>query len=130
MLQQLTRYGVVGLANNAFGFILYLVLTHYGVEPKLAMSVVYTIGTMVSFTGNRKWTFSHGESAIGSMLRYTVALLLGYLINLSMLAFFTDIMGFSHQWVQAAAIFVVAAFLFVAFKFFVFPRRMSDGVSI
>lgn len=120
---------MVGLANNTLGFILYLFITHYGVEPKLAMTILYTIGTVLSFIGNRKWTFSHGGSVVGSVLRYAAALLLGYLINLSMLIFFTDMIGVPHQWVQALAIFVVAAFLFIVFRKFVFPKTKSDDVA-
>jgi putative flippase GtrA len=46
--------------------------------------------------------------------------LMGYFLNLLMLVFFVDWLGFAHQFVQAAAIVVVAVFLFVLFRVFVF----------
>jgi hypothetical protein len=36
-----------------------------------------------------------------------------------------DMLGYPHQWVQIAAIFVVAGFLFIAFKYFVFRDTES-----
>jgi uncharacterized membrane protein (GlpM family) len=44
----------------------------------------------------------------------------GYLCNLAILRVFVDRLGYPHQIVQAVAIFVVAAYLFLAFKMFVF----------
>jgi putative flippase GtrA len=128
MLLQLARYGVVGLANNAVGYIFYLFITHIGVEPKLAMTVVYAIGLTISYICNRKWVFPHRAPVTASLLRYVVAHLFGYLINLSMLIIFSSMMDFPHQLVQASAIFVVAAFLFVSFRIFVVPNSKQDGI--
>lgn len=58
---------------------------------------------------------------MGAGGRYIIAHCFGYLINLVILIIFVDELGFVHQWVQAIAIVIVAAFLFLAFKFFVFP---------
>jgi len=58
---------------------------------------------------------------MGAGVRYVIAHCIGYLLNLSILIVFVDKLGYAHQWVQAIAIFVVAAFLFLAFKVFVFP---------
>lgn len=58
---------------------------------------------------------------MGAGVRYVIAHCIGYLLNLSILIVFVDELGYAHQWVQAIAIFVVAAFLFLAFKVFVFP---------
>lgn len=129
IVRQLTRYGVVGLASNAVGYTLYLFITYAGVDPKQTVTVFYAIGAAIGFVGNRKWTFSHRGSVSTGALRYAVAHLLGYLINISMLIIFTDMMGYPHQMIQALAILVVAAFLFVAFRFFVFPKTNSESVS-
>jgi putative flippase GtrA len=64
---------------------------------------------------------------LNSGARYLVAHIFGYLVNLLILLTFVDRLGYSHQWVQAAAIIVVATFLFVAFRYFVFPRGGRNG---
>ena len=86
------------------------------------MTILYCVGATIGFIGNRKLTFSHQGNVLGSGLRYLIAHSTGYLINLAILIVFVDQYGYSHQWVQAIAIVVVAGFLFLAFRFFVFTR--------
>jgi putative flippase GtrA len=120
-VKQLVRYAVVGIASNVAGYLAYLLITWLGVGPKLAMSCLYVLGATVSFIGNRRWTFSHEGSISASAVRFAIAHALGYLLNLSILLVFVDHLGFPHQLVQAVAIVVVALFLFVLFRLFVFP---------
>lgn len=119
---QLFRYGLIGLASNFAGYLLYLSLTYFGVMPKMAMSVLYVAGATIGFFGNRRLTFAHKGSLAGAGVRYMIAHFFGYLINLSILILMVDKLGYPHQWVQAGAIFIVAGFLFLAFKFFVFAE--------
>jgi putative flippase GtrA len=126
-MQQLIRYGLVGAASNASLYFVYLLITYFGVEPKKVMTVLYIVGAFLGFIGHRKWTFTHKGALLGSGARYFIAHLFGYLINFLILLTFVDRLGYSHQWVQAAAIIVVAGFLFVTFRYFVFPKTESSG---
>ena len=117
---QLFRYGVVGLISNLIIYLLYLFFTYFGTEPKLAMTIVYLIGASISFFGNKSFTFNDKGGVFDSIVRYIMIHILGYLLNLSVLIVFVDKLGYSHQIVQGIAIFLVAAFLFVSFKWFVF----------
>jgi putative flippase GtrA len=122
-LRQLLRYGLVGVASNAVIYFVYLLITYLGVEPKTAMTLVYIIGATIGFIGNRKWTFAHRGDFSSAALRYIPAHLSGYLLNFMILFTFVDRLGYTHQWVQAVAIMIVAGFLFVVFKYFVFRER-------
>lgn len=122
-MRQLIRYGLVGVVSNLTIYIVYLLITFLGVEPKLAMTLVYIIGASIGFIGNRKWTFAHRGDSASAVLRYVLAHLFGYLLNFLILFSFVDRLGYAHQWVQAVAIIVVAGFLFIVFKYFVFPGR-------
>ena len=119
---QLFRYGLVGIITNIALYSFYLLITYLGIEPKKAMTISYIVGASIGFVGHREWTFSHKGALLGSGARYCIAHLLGYLINFLILLTFVDRLGYSHQWVQAAAIIVVAGFLFVTFRYFVFPK--------
>ena len=120
---QLARYGLVGLASNAAGYLVYLALTATGLAPRYAMSLLYTVGALAGFFGNRRLTFSHRGSVMSSGLRYALAHLGGYALNLFLLTLFAERLHYPHQAVQAAAVFVVAAYLFVTFRLFVFPAH-------
>lgn len=121
-IPQLLRYGLVGVVTNLALYCLYLLIAYLGIEPKKAMTISYVSGVFIGFVGHRKWTFMHKGALLGSGARYFIAHFFGYLINFLVLLIFVDKLGYSHQWVQAAAIIVVAGFLFVTFRYFVFPK--------
>lgn len=118
---QLFRYALVGLLSNVAGYLVYLAFTYLGGTPKVTMTLLYGVGAAVGFFGNRNLTFEHQGNIMGAGLRYVIAHCIGYLLNFSILVVFVDKLGYEHQWVQAIAIFIVAAFLFLAFKVYVFP---------
>lgn len=117
---QLLRYAAVGVLSNAAGYVVYLLLTYFGMSPKLAMTLLYGVGATVSFLGNRRYTFRQQGALLGVGGRYVIAHGLGYFINLSIQVIMVDVLGYPHQLAQALGICVVAVFLFLAFKYFVF----------
>lgn len=120
LVGQLFRYGVVGIGVNVAGYLLYLFITYLGVAPMLAMSVLYVVGAVGGFWGNKTLTFSHDGNSMRAAVRYVIAHFAGYLINLGILTVMTHELGYSHQVAQAVGIVVVAGFLFLASRFFVF----------
>jgi putative flippase GtrA len=125
-ISQLFRYGLIGIATNLSLYLFYLLITYLGIEPKLSMTLAYIVGVLLGYIGHRNWTFEHKGALLGSGARYFIAHLFGYLINFLILLTFVDKLGYPHQWVQAAAIIIVACFLFVTFRFFVFPKAESN----
>lgn len=123
---QLLRYGLLGLATNIAGFLVYLLVTHLGAPPEATMSFFYVIGAIMGFWGNKRLTFAHQGGALASGMRYVLAHAVGYCLNLSLLLIFVGKLGYPHQWVQGAAILIVAGYLFLAFKFFVFANPERD----
>lgn len=126
---QLCRYGIIGLATNAAGYLVYLLITHTALTPKIAMSFLYLTGVIIGFFGNRTWTFGSKEDIFSTGARYIIAHILGYFLNLLTLIVMVDHLGYPHQGVQALAIFIVAGFLFLLFKFFVFKRVDSSELE-
>ncbi|WP_247256695.1 GtrA family protein [Pseudomonas moorei] len=124
-IKELIRYGAIGLLTNSIGYFIYLLITHAGGTPKLTMSALYAIGSAIGFISNRKWTFSHDGNFLSAGGRYIFSHSLGYALNLSILIIMVDFLGYPHQWVQVFSIFTVAGFLFLMFKFFVFPKNDS-----
>ena len=124
---QVIRYGIVGLASNGVLYAGYLLLTAVGVGSKTAMTILYAVGVMQTFLFNRRWTFGYGGGVSGSFVRYVVTYGLGYLLNLAALALLVDGFAYPHQLVQGVMIFVVAAFLFLLQKRWVFPEADRDG---
>jgi len=126
---QLLRYGVVGIVSNGALYLGYLALTSLGVGHKTAMTGLYAAGVLGTFFFNRRWTFLHQGGIAESFLRYVTTFLLGYILNLSGLAFFVDRLCYPHQIVQALLVFVVAAFLFVMQRFWVFRGGADEALG-
>lgn len=129
-MQQLIRYGLVGAATNLVMYAVYLLITYLGVEPKKTMTLLYVIGASIGFIGHRKWSFAHTGNATKAITRYTIAHLSGYLLNWLILFVCVDQLGYAHQLVQGVTIFFIAGYLFIVFKYFVFPQNNHSNNSI
>ena len=125
-ISQLFSYGMVGIAVNLAAYLTYLFITYLGGTPKLTMSVLYVLTAFVSFLGNRKLTFAYKGGFLGSGLRFSIAHFFGYLINLTLLFVLVDKFAYPHQAVQVCAIIIVAIFLFLTFKLFVFREERVE----
>lgn len=128
-LRQFFTYALIGVLTNIIGYAIYLILTYLWGAPKLTMTALYFVGASIGFVANRRFTFRH-DGGIGiSGVRYLLAQVAGYLLNLVLLLLFVDWFDFPHQVVQAIAIVVVAIFLFVVLRVFVFaPSLAVTGV--
>lgn len=120
--RHLFNYVLIGLITNFIGYIIYLFVTYLGITPKLTMTIMYSLCATVGYIGNRNYTFEHQGGMLGSGARYFIAHFFGYFINLVILIIFVDHFMYPHQLVQAFSVFVVASFLFITFKFFVFSN--------
>lgn len=119
-IRQIFSFILIGILANLFGYGIYISLTYLGIPPKLAVTILYPIGATIGFLANRRFTFQHNGHIGMAGIRYLIVQLLGYLLNIFMLAFFVDRLGFPHQIIEALAIVVVAIFLFVSSRLFVF----------
>lgn len=121
--RQLFRYAVVGLASNLALYLAYLLLTYIGIGYKSAMSLLYAVGTSLTFVFNRNWTFGHDGHITKAFVGYVSIYAMGYLFNLLALYILVEKIGFAHQWVQGVLIFVVAILLFTLQKLVVFKKK-------
>lgn len=126
VLVQIIRYGLVGVINNLLGYLIYLAVTWWWLEPKLAITVLYPIGVFTAYLGHSKYTFSYQGRTHSGVFRYLVAHAIGYGANVLLLYVFVDKFMLPHQLVQAGAIVLVAAILFLLFRYFVFPVPQAD----
>lgn len=127
--KQLIRFALVGIMSNLTGYLIYFLVTYLGATPKITMTLLYGVGATIGFMGNRNFTFAHKGNFLGTSIRYFIAHIFGYIINLAILIIFVDQLGYGHQWVQAVAIFAVAGILFILFKFFVFANMNVSDVD-
>jgi putative flippase GtrA len=121
--RQFFRYATVGVISNLILYLSYLLLTYVGIGHKTAMSLLYAVGTCLTFAFNRNWTFGHDGHITKAFMGYVTIYAGGYLFNLIALYFLVDELGFNHQWVQGGLIILVAVLLFILQKFVVFKKN-------
>ena len=119
---QFIKFAIIGLASNVAGYVIYLLLTWMGVGPKLAMTILFVIGTLQTFVFNKNWTFAYRQHPRGSFARYAIAYFSAYCFNLLILFALVDHIHWPHEGVQAVTIVVLAIYLFGLQKFWVFRR--------
>src|SRR5437879_6517582 len=114
---EILRFGVVGLGSNVLLYLLYLATTAVGVEPKVAMSLLYLVGVLQTFVLNKRWTFQHEGHVRRTAARYWVAYASLYVANIVLLIIFVDVAGFDHRVVQGVLIAVFGLILFALQKY-------------
>ena len=119
------RYVLVGCFQNTVGFILYLLMTNIGTDPKYTVSFLYPVGFFVSYMGNKNWTFSNTSEHRKVLFRFSLMHLFGYLINLIVLYVCVDLNGFNHKFTQVLTMFFLVFYFFIALKMYVFNNTVK-----
>jgi putative flippase GtrA len=123
--KELVRYAIVGLTLNVLGYMIYLLITSLGGSPITTVTICYPLSVLTGYFAHRRHTFRHRSQGLEGkvLVRYITVYVAGYLINAALLEILYRKMGYPHQIVQIAAIFLVAIFLFVAMKLLVFKKQ-------
>ncbi len=116
---QIVKYYAVGGGVNAVGYLLFLWLVSSGVGHKLAATLLYLLGMLVSFWLNRKLVFDSDVPLQSGLVRLFFMMSVGYIINISMLFLFVDICGYKPGVVQLFSVVVVSIFFYLVNKIFV-----------
>jgi putative flippase GtrA len=126
---QFVRFGIVGLASNLAGYLVYLGLVRLGLGPKLAMSLVYAAGVAVTFAFNRGWSFRHSGPAAAAFRRYVASYAIGYVVSLALMWIAVDRIGLPHAWVQLGIMGFLAVGLFLSQRYWVFAVTGAAGTA-
>lgn len=121
-LGELIRFGIVGVAHNLLGYLVYLLVTYLGTDPKIAVAVLYPLGTALSYFLNRRWTFDHKGHVGASVGRFIAMHAFGLAVNLLIIFIGVDLLAYPHQLVQLFAMGFLAVMFFLLSKFVVFTH--------
>ncbi|WP_051389078.1 GtrA family protein [Arthrobacter sp. 35W] len=123
------KFILVGLANNAVGYGIFILLSLLGAGALPAMTVSYVVGMGISFFGNRQWTFAHKGSIGPAVVRFLGVNVVGYSLNYFLLWFLVDVNGLPQIPVQFGAIAAVAVCTFFLMRVWVFSGKKAARVG-
>ena len=89
----------------------------------MTISIFYPFFLFLSFYLNKKWSFNHKGHIAKSVVRFLIAYIACYLLNVGALKFFNEYLGYSHLIVQAFAVCIFALLLFMAQKYWIFRTQ-------
>ncbi len=98
LIHEGAKFLVVGGVGLIVTNLVYSLMRHYGIGPVTATTVATIVATVVTYVGNRYWSFRHRERA-GVAREGTLFLVLngvGLLIQDAVVAFGAYVLGFQH----------------------------------
>jgi putative flippase GtrA len=122
-LQKITRFIMVGLFSNGIGYGVYLLITWLGVPYKIAMTLLYCVGVTMSYIGNRQFTFANTQQVRMTLVKFIAAYVVGYALQYAILYVLVDLFSIFHAYAQLCGAGVVAVYLFIALRLFVFKEH-------
>lgn len=80
------KFGITGVINTAVDFVVFWLLSHFGINQYIAQVVSYSCGMANSYIINRSWTFKSKAGFLGRQLcRFIAANILMLLLSLVVL---------------------------------------------
>ena len=92
------------------------------IQPVVAMTFLYGVGFIVSFIGNRSFTFNHTSALVPTVLRFTLMHIVLYTLRYGIFTYFVTDLCLPHQLVQAFATIFMAILSYTASKRLVFHK--------
>lgn len=129
LLHELAKFGVVGgvafvVDVTVFNLLLFHSSSALHGKPVTVKAISTVVATLVSYVGNRFWTFRHRESS-GSPREYVLFFLLnavGLAITEACLAFSHYVLGLSSQLADNISANLIGVGLAMLFRFWAYRR--------
>lgn len=131
IIKQFTRFCIIGATAALINFSIYYSFTEWlGFWYINSGILAFIISAVFNFSANKFWTFENkeiGREIFWQLLKYSMVMVSGLLINTVILFVLTDITGFDYRlsWVFATGIVTFWNFSFNSFWTF----KVKDGLA-
>ena len=123
---QFARFGAVGLLATLVHVAVGLGLAGaFGIAPLAANFAAFSVAVLVSYLGNRGWTFGlDGSGRLDQLPKFLVTAVLGLALNQALVFVLVERLGWSYGAALAVVVAVVPLVSFAANRWWVFaPAR-------
>lgn len=119
---QIIRYAGVGVVSTATHYVVLVTLKEiFHVNPVIGTVIGYGLGTLVSYTLNRQFTFKTRPEFARGLAKFVLVNIVGMSLNALIMYTLTGL-GFYYLLAQVIATGTVFIFNFTAARLFVFKR--------
>jgi len=117
--REVVRFGVVGgMATLTHFIVLNGTARLFGVV--LANGVAFCCAVWVTYFGQSIWVFKQPPLDFSRMRKFMVSAVGGLILNIGLMAFFSELLGWHYNLVFVCSLFLVPFVLFFVNKFWVF----------
>lgn len=130
LIAQIRRYLTVGLGAAITDFGLYGLLIRFGgLPPLLANLTSRPVGGLVSFAGNKLWTFERGQlsGTAAQFIRFWVTWAGAYATSEALVWFFSRRMGLGPFTAKICAEAIACSGVFLVHRYWTFRNRRQRG---
>ena len=118
------RFLVVGLANTLIGLsIIYAGKWLIGWNDVVANMVGYSLGLILSFILNKRWSFRYIGSHGPAMFRFVLVIAVAYTLNLCMTLATISIFDVNSYLAQALGVAPYTIITYLGSRYYVFPNQ-------
>lgn len=126
--RSLVRFLSVGVLNTAVGLgTIYACMGLLGLGDATSNAIGYTVGLVVSYTLNRRWTFRHQGNALGSLVRFLMVFAVAYAANLFIVLTAIRMLHFDRYLAQAIGTVAYTALSYLGSRHFAFAGARTPG---
>ena len=111
MLSQFLKYNIVGIANTLVGFSIVFLLMFSGVSPIKSNVIGYTIGSILSYYLNSRYTFDAKSYSTKQVIKFFIVLLVAYFLNYLTLQWMLGEVNPYLAQLVSAIVYTVSSFL-------------------
>ncbi len=126
---EFVRFLSVGVANTLVGLsVIYLAKFFFGADDLIANAVGYSVGVVVSFALNSRWTFNYRGPHLPAVAKFLVVTLAAYGMNLLTVMTAIHSIDLNGYIAQAIGILPYTVTSYLASKYLVFRAESElDG---
>lgn len=121
------RFAIVGLGVAGLYLGLYLLVLELGFARALANGASFGIAVSVQYVAQTRWTFRRSLAAPDQILRFAVAIGLGFVTSMILTAGLAPMLGWPDAWAPIAVMLVLPVQNFVIFRLWVYGTRAQDA---
>ena len=114
------RYSGAGLINTIVGFIVILSAMALNFSPMISNIAGYAVGFTLGFVLSKKFVFRSNDRFVAESIRYLLAFVISFLINLLVLQLALNNLNFNALASQVVAAVSYTLLMYVLTRFFVF----------
>jgi len=116
----IARYTGSGLVNTIVGFLVILTAMAVGFSPIVSNVAGYAVGFTLGFVLSKKFVFRSNGHFVGESVRYLVAFVISYILNLLVLYLAISYLNIHAVISQFIAAIFYTACMYILARFFVF----------